>query len=78
MINASKIHFNPFIILSLGSIEMDHVISELCYKGVVLQKNYRKITTGSQDMTVLYPNPCYNEGRYNVVEVYYDIFKNFP
>ena len=26
------------------SIEMDHVISEVCYKGIILQKNYRKMT----------------------------------
>ena len=27
-----------------GSIGMDHVISELCYKGTILQRNYRKMT----------------------------------
>ena len=25
-------------------IGMDHVISELCYKGTILQRNYRKMT----------------------------------
>ena len=28
----------------LGSIGMDHVISELCCKRTILQKNYRKMT----------------------------------
>ena len=27
-----------------GSIEMDLVISEPCYKGTILQRNYRKMT----------------------------------
>ena len=31
-----------FIMLCLGS--MDRIISELCYKGTILQKNYRKMT----------------------------------
>ena len=35
---------SPFIMLCFGSIEIDHVISELCYKGTILQKNYRKMT----------------------------------
>ena len=30
--------------LYLGSIGMDRVISELCYKGTILQRNYRKMT----------------------------------
>ena len=32
------------ITLCLGYIGMDRVISELCYKGTTLQKNYRKMT----------------------------------
>ena len=30
--------------LCLGFIGMDHVISELCYRGTILQGNYRKMT----------------------------------
>ena len=30
-----------YITQSLGSIGVDHVISELCYKGIILQRNYR-------------------------------------
>ena len=30
--------------LCLGSIGMDHVITVSCYKGTILQKNYRKMT----------------------------------
>ena len=33
---------SPFIMLYLGSIAMDYVISELCYIGIILQRNYRK------------------------------------
>ena len=29
----------------LGSIGMDSFISELCYKGKILQRNYRKMTS---------------------------------
>ena len=35
---------SPFITLCLGPIELDHVISEPCYKGIILQRNYRKMT----------------------------------
>ena len=34
----------PFITLYLGSIGVDRVISEPCYKGTILQMNYRKMT----------------------------------
>ena len=36
----------PGIKLYLGSFRPDHVISELCYKGItlLLQRNYKKIT----------------------------------
>ena len=34
----------PFITLSLGSIGMNLVISETCYKKIILQRNYRKMT----------------------------------
>ena len=34
------IQSSPFITLCLGSIGIDHVISELFYKGTILQRNY--------------------------------------
>ena len=33
-----------FITLCSGSIELDPVISEPCYKGIILYRNYRKMT----------------------------------
>ena len=30
--------------LYLGSIEIDHAIGESCYKGTILQRNYRNLT----------------------------------
>ena len=30
-----------FIMLCLGSIGIDHVISESCYKETILQRNYK-------------------------------------
>ena len=33
----------PFIMLYLGSIRRDHVLSELCYKGTILQRNYTRV-----------------------------------
>ena len=39
-----KIHCSPFIMLYLGSIGMEHVISESYYKRTILQRNYRKMT----------------------------------
>ena len=41
--------------LYLGSIGMDHVISEPCYKGTILQRNYRKMTK----------IPCYTNDIFN-------------
>ena len=38
------IQYSPFIMLYLGSIGMDCAISEPCYKGTILQRNYRKMT----------------------------------
>ena len=35
---------SPFITLYLGSIGVDPVISELCFKGTILERNYRKMT----------------------------------
>ena len=35
---------NPSVMLCLGSIGMDCVVSESCYRGTILQWNYRKIT----------------------------------
>ena len=51
---------------------MDCVISELFYKGKILQKNNRKMTINtfvklhgkkfwSHNLTVLFPKSCYNE-----------------
>ena len=37
----SILQYSPFITLCLGSIIMNHVISELCYKGTILQMKYR-------------------------------------
>ena len=39
-----SVQCSPFIMIYLRSIGMDHVISELCYKGTILQRNYRKMT----------------------------------
>ena len=38
------VQYSPFIMLYLGSIGMDRVISDPCYKGTILQRNYRKMT----------------------------------
>ena len=57
-------------------MEMDHVIIELCYKGKILQMNYRKMTIAwsfsynffgiflGGATLLLYPNLCYIEGCY--------------
>ena len=40
-----RILFSLFKMLCrLGSIGIDNVLSELCYKGIILQRNYRKMT----------------------------------
>ena len=39
-----EVQCRSFIALYLGSIRTDHVISEPCYKGMILQRNYRKMT----------------------------------
>ena len=44
----STVQYSLFLALSLRSIGMDFVISELCYKGTILQRIYRK-------MTILWP-----------------------
>ena len=41
--NTTVVHGSPFITLCLGSIELDCVISEPCYKGIISYRNYRKI-----------------------------------
>ena len=41
---------SPFITLYLGSTELERVISEPCYKGIILYRNNRK-------MTILEPRP---------------------
>ena len=33
-----------FIMLFLGSIRMENIISEACLKRIILQRNYRKMT----------------------------------
>ena len=38
------IECTPFITLCLGSIDMDCIISESCYKYTIIQSNYRKMT----------------------------------
>ena len=40
--NEKVLQCSPFIILYMGSIGTEHVISKMCYKGTILQKNYRK------------------------------------
>ena len=35
---------SPFKTLYLGFIGMDRVISGSCYKGIILQRNYKKMT----------------------------------
>ena len=49
---------SPFIMLRMGSIRLDCVTSESCYKESVTGKS----PSGSQfeDMTMLYPKACYN------------------
>ena len=64
---------------------MDPAISEPCYKGTILQRNYRKMTMSfsynsfvkfhgkfflSHNMTMLYPKPCYIEVWYKGTELY--------
>ena len=39
-----EVQCSSLITLCLDSIEMAHVISELCSKGIILQRNYRKMT----------------------------------
>ena len=34
--NNNKVQRSPFIMLCLGSVELDRVISEPCYKGIIL------------------------------------------
>ena len=41
---SNDIQRSPIKMLCFGSTENDFVISELCYKGTILQRNYRKMT----------------------------------
>ena len=63
---------------------MDSVISESCYTGTILQRNYRKMTIlwsfpynsfvkfqVKHNMTVLYPNLCSNEVCYKGTALYF-------
>ena len=50
-----------YITLCLGSIELDRVISEPCYKGIFYKETVGKLLFGSQDLAMLQPNPCYKE-----------------
>ena len=47
------IRYSPFIMLCLGSLEMDRVIREQCYKVTVVHSNYRK-----NDHLGALPLPC--------------------
>ena len=47
----NNIQGSPFLTLCLGSIELDRVISELCYKGIILYRNHLGAKTW----------PCYNQ-----------------
>ena len=42
--NATINTVKSYIMLLSGSIGMDHVISKSCYKGTILQRNYKKMT----------------------------------
>ena len=44
LLRVKHVQFSSFIMLSLGPIIMNQVINELCYKGTILQRNYRKMT----------------------------------
>ena len=66
--------------------KMDCVTSEPCHKGTILHRNYRKMTIKwsfsynffvifygkkwTHNMTVLYPNLCYNEEYYKGASPY--------
>ena len=69
--------------LYLGYIGMDHVITEYCYKGTILQRYYRKMTYnyfvkfhGKKNLgpqhghAISIPTPCYNEVHYKGTTVY--------
>ena len=43
-VTVTILQYSPFIKLCLGFIGLDSVISESCYKGTILQRNYRKMT----------------------------------
>ena len=44
LIHLIQVQGSPFITLCLGSIELGRVISEPCYKEIILYRNCRKIT----------------------------------
>ena len=46
---------------------------KLCYNEVIYIRTIEKLQFGSEDMTVLYWNPCYSEGCYNEVDLYKQI-----
>ena len=58
-----------YSVIPLWFIGMDCFISEPCYKGTLLQRNYMKMTFvkfhdkkfGCHKNTRLYPNLCYDE-----------------
>ena len=68
-----------FIMLYLGSIEMDCDINELCKKGTILQRNYRKTTilrSFSYNFYVKFHHhviskSCYNEVCYKGAALYF-------
>ena len=52
-----SIQCSPLIRLQLGSIRMYRIISEPCYKGTILQRNYRKMTINYRKMTIIWSFP---------------------
>ena len=49
--------------LYLGSIGMDNVISEPCYKGTILQRDYRKMTIGHNSFVRFHSKKCGSHNR---------------
>ena len=63
--------------LCLEPIGKDCVISDLRYKGTILQRNLELLRKTpwlakifGRNMTVLFPNPCYNEVYYKGTMLY--------
>ena len=85
--NGLAITLQSFYSNILGSIGMEGIISEWCYKGTILQRNYRKMTIswsfsynsvvklnkkiGSHNITMLCSNQCYIEVCYKGTALYF-------